>query len=132
MLRFGEFVEEEDPDLGAARLVEDGQAEGDVDAGLEGLVEGADAVGGEEEDAVEVFERTEEDCKRCLAFTSGDLQGNAYWTREHSALGSHSRVPAGRHPLRRGPGSHPRSQHRQKSLPASPRGWKGECQSHHR
>lgn len=64
VLRAGEFVEEEHPDLGAARLVEDGQAEGDVDAGLEGLVEGADAVGREEEDAVEVLERAEEDFSR--------------------------------------------------------------------
>lgn len=50
-------MQEEEPDFGAAGLVENRQAEGDVDAGLEGLVEGADAVGGEEQDAVEVLER---------------------------------------------------------------------------
>lgn len=65
VLRFGEFVEEEDPNLGAARLVEDGKAESDVDAGLEGLVEGADAVGGEEKDTVEIFECAEEDWYNC-------------------------------------------------------------------
>lgn len=61
VLRPGKLVQEEHPDLSAAGLVEDGQAEGDVDAGLEGLVEGADAVGGEEEDAVEVLEGAKED-----------------------------------------------------------------------
>ncbi len=55
-LGLSDFVQEEEPDFGAAGLVEDGQAEGDVDAGLEGLVEGADAVGGEEKDTVEVLE----------------------------------------------------------------------------
>ncbi len=53
--------EEEAPDAGATLAVEGGQAEGDMDAGLEGLVESADAVGGEEEDAVEVVEGAEED-----------------------------------------------------------------------
>ena len=62
------FVEEEVPDFGAAGAVEGGQAEGDVHAGLEGLVEGADAVGCEEEDAVEVFEGAEEDWVCWLAF----------------------------------------------------------------
>lgn len=58
----GEVVEEDGPDFGAAGAVQGGEAEGDVHAGLEGLVEGADAVGCEEEDAVEVFEGAEEDC----------------------------------------------------------------------
>ena len=49
------------PDLHAAGPVERRQAQGDVDAGLEGLVEGADAVGGEEEDPREVVESAEED-----------------------------------------------------------------------
>ena len=64
------FVEEEVPDLGATGAVEGGQAEGDVHAGLEGLVKGADAVGCEEENAVEVFEGAEEDCVCSLAFRS--------------------------------------------------------------
>lgn len=54
-------VEEDGPDLGAAGAVEGGQAQCHVNAGLEGLVEGADAVRCEEEDAVEVLEGTEED-----------------------------------------------------------------------
>lgn len=41
-----QVVEEDAPDVGAAGLVELGEAQGDVDAGLEGVVEGADAVGG--------------------------------------------------------------------------------------
>lgn len=32
-----------------------------MDAGLEGVIEGFDAVGGEEEDALEVFKEAEED-----------------------------------------------------------------------
>ena len=45
--------------LGAVREL--AVAQGDVDAGLEGVVEGFDAVGGEEEDALEVLEEAEED-----------------------------------------------------------------------
>ncbi len=59
---FREQVGEEDaPDLRAAWPVKGREAEGDVDAGLEGLVEGADAVGGEEEDAGEIVESAKED-----------------------------------------------------------------------
>ena len=56
----GEVVEEYGPDVGATVAVQGGEAESDVHTGLEGLVKRADAVGGEEEDAVEVFERAEE------------------------------------------------------------------------
>jgi hypothetical protein len=49
------------PDGGAAGGVERRVVQGDLDAGLEGAVEGADAVGGEEEDAGVVFEGAEED-----------------------------------------------------------------------
>lgn len=67
MLRGREMVlreqvgEEDAPDLRAAGAVEGREAKGDVDAGLEGLVEGADTIGGEEEDAGEVVEGAEED-----------------------------------------------------------------------
>ncbi len=56
-----DFVEEHLPDgsLGLGR--EFAVAQRDVDARLEGVVEGLDAVGGEEEDALEVFEEAEED-----------------------------------------------------------------------
>lgn len=56
-----EVVKEDGPDVGAAGAVEGGEAEGYVHAGLEGLVEGADAVCCQEEDTVEVFEGAEED-----------------------------------------------------------------------
>ena len=39
-----EVVEEDFPDVGAPGAVQGGQAEGNMHAGLEGLVEGADAV----------------------------------------------------------------------------------------
>ena len=56
-----DLLEEHLPD-GAARFEgEFGVAQGDVDAGLEGVVEGLDPVGGEEEDALEVFEEPQED-----------------------------------------------------------------------
>ncbi|KAK1245927.1 hypothetical protein MKX07_004996 [Trichoderma sp. CBMAI-0711] len=48
-------------DFGGLGLVEGRVVEGEVDAGLEGLVDGADAVGGEEEEAVVVLEDAEED-----------------------------------------------------------------------
>ena len=54
-------LEEHDPDGLAGLVGEFGVAQGDVDAGLEGVVEGLDAVGGEEEDALEVFEQAQED-----------------------------------------------------------------------
>ena len=38
-----------------------------MDAGLEGVVEGLDAVGGKEEDALEVLEQTQEDGDECVA-----------------------------------------------------------------
>ena len=50
-----EIVDEDIPDGNPASLIQSRQAEGDVDAGLEGLIEGADAVGGEEEDARKII-----------------------------------------------------------------------------
>lgn len=38
-----------------------------MDAGGEGFVKGDDAVGGEKEDALEVFEQAEEDGHECVA-----------------------------------------------------------------
>lgn len=48
-------------DFARGRFVEGRVVEGDVDAGGEGLVKVADAVGREEEDACVVFEDAEED-----------------------------------------------------------------------
>lgn len=42
-------------------------AESNVDAGLEGRIEGFNAVGGQEEDALEVFQETKEDADECIA-----------------------------------------------------------------
>ena len=56
-----EFLEKVAPDLGARGVVEFVVAEGQVDARFEGLVELVDAVCGEEEDALEVVEGSEED-----------------------------------------------------------------------
>ena len=56
-----EVLDEDGPDFGAAAAVQLRKTEADVDAGLEGLVEGAHAVGGEEEDAIKVLEGTKED-----------------------------------------------------------------------
>ena len=56
-----EFLEQVTPDLGARGVVEFVVAEGQVDARFEGLVELVDAVCGEEEDALEVVEGSEED-----------------------------------------------------------------------
>lgn len=47
-------------------------AESNVDAGLEGRIEGFNAVGGQEEDALEVFQETKEDADECVA-------GNVLW-----------------------------------------------------
>ena len=54
-------LQEHGPDGLAGLVGELGVTEGDVDAGLEGVVEGFDAVGGEEEDALEVLEQAQED-----------------------------------------------------------------------
>ena len=51
----GKVREKDGPDFDARLAVQVREAEGDVDAGLEGLVESADAVGGKEENALEVF-----------------------------------------------------------------------------
>lgn len=42
-------------------------AKSNVDAGLEGRIEGFDAVGGQEEDALEVFQETKEDADEGVA-----------------------------------------------------------------
>jgi hypothetical protein len=54
------------PDLVGLDAVEPGVEEGHMDAGFEGFIEGADAVGGKEEDAFIVFENAEEDLKAPL------------------------------------------------------------------
>lgn len=50
------------PDFGAGGRV----LQRHVDAGFYGFVEDGDAVGGEEHDALEVFELAEEDCRIML------------------------------------------------------------------
>lgn len=59
-----EVFEEDLPHVGAPGAVECRETEGDVHARLERLVEGADAVGREEQDAVEVLQGSEEDYLR--------------------------------------------------------------------
>lgn len=59
-----EVVDEDRPHFDPAGAVELWEPEGDVDAGLKGLVKGADAVGCEKENAIEVFQRSKEDCAR--------------------------------------------------------------------
>ena len=56
-----EVVDEDGPHFHSAGAVELRKPESDMDTGLEGLVEGADAVGGEEENAIEVLQRSKED-----------------------------------------------------------------------
>ena len=55
-----QFVEEGRPDLAAVVFGEVAIVEGDVDAGDEGVVKGADTVGCEEEDALAIFHCAEE------------------------------------------------------------------------
>lgn len=56
-----ELVVEVHEDLLALEVAEVGVSDGEVDAGLDGGVEGFDAVGGEDEDALVVFHDPEED-----------------------------------------------------------------------
>jgi hypothetical protein len=56
-----ELLKQVAPDLGARGVVELVVAEGQVDARFESLIELVDAVCGEEEDALKVVERSEED-----------------------------------------------------------------------
>jgi len=56
--------EEVAPHGAAAGKVQGRVVQGDLDAGLEGRVECADAVAGEDEDAIVVFEGAEKDCIR--------------------------------------------------------------------
>lgn len=56
-----EIVDEDGPHFDSAGAVELRKPESDVDTGLEGLVEGADAVSSEEENAIEVLQRSKED-----------------------------------------------------------------------
>lgn len=53
-------MDEDGPHFDPTGPVELREPEADVDAGLEGLVKGADAVGGEEENAIEVLQRSKE------------------------------------------------------------------------
>jgi len=53
--------------VGAGGARQGGVFEDEVDAGGDGFVEDGDAVGGEEEDALEEFELAEEDwCESCV------------------------------------------------------------------
>lgn len=56
-----EVVGEDGPHFDPAGAVKLRETQGDVDAGLKGLVKSADAVGGEEENAIEVLQRSKED-----------------------------------------------------------------------
>ena len=69
-----EVVDEDIPHGDTARLVQARQAQGNVNAGLKGLIEGADAVGGEEQDAREVVEGAEEDGDQGVALEGGGGQ----------------------------------------------------------
>ena len=51
-----------------------------MDAGLEGRVKGFDAVGGQEEDTLEVFEESEEDADECIPCNVLGLA--SLWRRE--------------------------------------------------
>ena len=53
-------LQEHDPDAATRFEGQFGVAQGDVDARLEGVVKGLDAVGGQEQDALEVLEQAEE------------------------------------------------------------------------
>ena len=57
----GELTDEVDVNVALLPVVEVLVGDGEVDARLDGDVEGADAVRGEDEDAVIVFEDTEKD-----------------------------------------------------------------------
>lgn len=54
----GQLVEEGRPDLASVLFGEVAVVEGDVDAGDEGVIEGPDAVGRQEEDALTTFHGT--------------------------------------------------------------------------
>lgn len=54
-------VDEDGPHFDPAESVELWEPQGDVDAGLEGLVKGTDAVSGEKENAIEVLQLSKED-----------------------------------------------------------------------
>lgn len=56
------MFEEVEPNLPALRGVEVVVRQEQVDAGPEGVVDGREAVGGQEQDALIVFELGEEDC----------------------------------------------------------------------
>ena len=66
-LDFLDFGEEHGPDAALGFEGELAVFEAEVDAGLEGRVEVFDAVGGEEEDALEVFEQAQEDADEGVA-----------------------------------------------------------------
>ena len=66
-------ADEEFPQFLAGGVVEGGVLEREVNAGFEGEVEGGDAVGGEEDDALVVFQGAEEDCGdgQCMSVPNG-------------------------------------------------------------
>lgn len=88
VLGFGEFLEEDGPNFVTAGLVEDGEAECDVNARLESLVKGTDAIGGEEEDAVKILQGSEEDWEPLLGFRSEDSNRKMRYLLETRALRS--------------------------------------------
>lgn len=102
-----EHAEQVAPDLDALVLLEVVVPQGEVDAALEGLVEGADSVGREDEDAVVVLEETEEHCG--VGFSEGVGGSTAWmpWSATHlrrwrSAFGLLGFVPRERRLPRRG------------------------------
>ena len=60
---FVELLDKGEVDFLLLLIVKVFEGDGKVDAGLDSYVEGADTIGGEDEDAVVVFEDTEEDCR---------------------------------------------------------------------
>ena len=54
-----------------------------MDAGLEGGIKGFNAVGGQEEDTLEVFQESKEDADECI---SGDILGLASLWKYTSAV----------------------------------------------
>jgi len=80
------------PEVGAGGACQGGVFEDEVDAGGDGFVEDGDAVGGEEEDALEEFELAEEDWWVGLFVNDVNarlwfLEGNWEWVMRE--LGAH-------------------------------------------
>ena len=58
-----ELLDEGEVDFLLLLIIKIFKGDGKVDAGLNGYVKGTDTIGGEDEDAVVVFEDAEEDCR---------------------------------------------------------------------